>query len=124
MPEGRLTIGRRLPTCPTKSSRRAKKGTDSSKKSSRLNGLTPAFRALGAARVSAGGMFAAWEVGVWKVLREHFTPDLIVGASAGAWNGWAVAGGATAEELVRDWLDPITATLRPAGFRSAGLPLL
>src|ERR1700722_5653441 len=26
MPEGRLTIGRRLPTCPTKSSRHAKKG--------------------------------------------------------------------------------------------------
>src|ERR1700722_15576215 len=30
MPEGRLTIGRRLPTCPTKSSRRAKKDMDSS----------------------------------------------------------------------------------------------
>src|SRR5580704_3503726 len=30
MPEGRLTIGRRLPTCPTKSAQRAKKVTDSS----------------------------------------------------------------------------------------------
>jgi NTE family protein len=66
---------------------------------------------------SAGGMFAAWEIGVWKVLRERFTPDLIVGASAGAWNGWAIAGGATPEELVREWLDPSTATL----MRSAPL---
>ena len=60
-------------------------------------------------------MYAAWEIGVWKVLREHFTPDFIVGASAGAWNGWAIAGGATAEELVREWLDPSTATLMRSG---------
>jgi NTE family protein len=65
--------------------------------------------------LSAGGMFAAWEIGVWKVLRDHFTPDLIVGASAGAWNGWAIAGGATAEELAREWLDPSTATLMRRG---------
>ena len=61
--------------------------------------------------LSAGGMFAAWEIGVWKVLRERFTPGLIVGASAGAWNGWAIAGGATPEELAREWLDPSTAAL-------------
>lgn len=61
--------------------------------------------------LSAGGMFAAWEVGVWKVLRERFNPDLIVGASAGAWNGWAIAGGATADDLAREWLDPSTAKL-------------
>ena len=61
--------------------------------------------------LSAGGMFAAWEAGVWKTLRDHFTPDLIVGASAGAWNGWAIAGGATPEELAREWLDPSTAAL-------------
>jgi NTE family protein len=65
--------------------------------------------------LSAGGMFAAWEVGVWKALREHFTPGLIVGASAGAWNGWSIAGGATPEELVREWLDPSTATLMRSG---------
>jgi predicted acylesterase/phospholipase RssA len=65
--------------------------------------------------LSAGAMFAAWEVGVWKVLRERFTPDLIVGASAGAWNGWAIAGGATPEELAREWLDPSTAMLMRRG---------
>src|SRR5262245_33606232 len=58
--------------------------------------------------LSAGGMFAAWEVGVWKALAPHFQPDLIVGASAGALNGWAIAGGATAAELAQDWLNPRT----------------
>ena len=70
--------------------------------------------------LSAGGMFAAWEIGVWKALRERFTPDLIVGASAGAWNGWAIAGGATPDELIRDWLDPSTATLMQPGLHRAG----
>jgi NTE family protein len=61
--------------------------------------------------LSAGGMFAAWEIGVWKALQPHFTPDLIVGASAGALNGWCIAGGATPAELEREWLDPLTAQL-------------
>lgn len=61
--------------------------------------------------LSAGGMFAAWEVGVWKAIEAHFAPDLIVGTSAGALNGWAMAGGATAAELEREWLDPLTAHL-------------
>jgi NTE family protein len=65
-------------------------------------------------------MFAAWEIGVWKVLRDHFTPDLIVGASAGAWNGWAIAGGASPDEIIGDWLDPLTATLMQPGLHSAG----
>lgn len=64
--------------------------------------------------LSAGGMYAAWEVGVWKSLRKYFAPDLIVGASAGAWNGWAIAGGCPVEELIDMWLDPETgAILRP-----------
>jgi NTE family protein len=50
-------------------------------------------------------MFAAWEAGVWKALAGHIQPDLIVGASAGAWNGWVVAGGASPDELIQDWLD-------------------
>jgi NTE family protein len=70
--------------------------------------------------LSAGGMFAAWEIGVWKALRPHFTPDLIVGTSAGAWNGWAIAGGATPEELINDWLDPSTANLMQLGLHRAG----
>jgi NTE family protein len=61
--------------------------------------------------LSAGGMFAAWEIGVWKALQPHFKPDLIVGASAGALNGWAIAGGATPADLEREWLDPLTAHL-------------
>jgi len=55
--------------------------------------------------LSAGGMFAAWEAGVWKTLSSHFRPDLIVGASSGAWNGWAIAGGASPDDLVREWHD-------------------
>jgi len=55
--------------------------------------------------LSAGGMWAAWEVGAWRVLRESFHPDLIVGASAGAWNGLAIAGGASPEDLEREWMD-------------------
>jgi NTE family protein len=56
-------------------------------------------------------MFAAWEIGVWKALENHFAPDVIVGASAGALNGWAIAGGARAAEIEREWLDPLTARL-------------
>jgi predicted acylesterase/phospholipase RssA len=61
--------------------------------------------------LSAGGMFAAWEAGVWKTLSSKFQPDMVVGASAGAWNGWAIAGGCAPEELIREWLDPRTAEL-------------
>jgi NTE family protein len=55
--------------------------------------------------LSAGGMWAAWEVGAWRALRERLRPDLIVGASAGAWNGIAIAAGFSPEELAREWLD-------------------
>jgi len=56
--------------------------------------------------LSAGGMFAAWEAGVWTVLAAHFRPDLVVGTSSGAWNGWLIASGATPEALVAEWHDP------------------
>lgn len=56
-------------------------------------------------------MWAAWEVGAWKVLSQRFQPDLIVGASAGAWNGWGIASGISPEELEREWLDPRTAEI-------------
>jgi len=71
--------------------------------------------------LSAGGMYAAWEVGVWKALRERVSIDLVVGASAGAWNGWAIAGGASVEELERDWLDPATGRILAWGPHSTGL---
>jgi NTE family protein len=70
--------------------------------------------------LSAGGLWAAWEVGAWKVLRERFQPDLIVGASAGSWNGWAIAGGCTPEELESEWLDPRMAGIMEFGMHSCG----
>lgn len=54
---------------------------------------------------SAGGMYGAWEVGVWKAIAPHFRPDIVVGASIGAVNGCAVAGECPVEELERQWLD-------------------
>lgn len=71
--------------------------------------------------LSAGGLWAAWEVGVWKVLRETLQPDMIVGASAGAWNGWCIAGGCTLEELEQNWLDPSTAKLLQFGLHRSGI---
>lgn len=65
-------------------------------------------------------MFAAWEVGVWMALRERFQLDLIVGASAGAWNGWAIAGGLSPDELIREWMDPVTGTIMQPGLHSKG----
>ena len=67
--------------------------------------------------LSAGGMWAAWEVGAWRVLRERFHPDLIVGASAGAWNGLAIAGGVSPDELAAEWMNARMAAVmsdRPA----------
>jgi NTE family protein len=70
--------------------------------------------------LSAGGLWAAWEVGAWRVLRESFQPDLIVGASAGGWNGWAIAGGCTPQELARMWLDPATGRVMCFGLHATG----
>ena len=54
--------------------------------------------------LSAGGMFGAYQAGVWSVLADHFEPDLIVGASAGAVNAWSIAGGCTPDQLMQNWL--------------------
>jgi NTE family protein len=50
-------------------------------------------------------MFGAYQAGAWKVLAEIFQPDLIVGASIGAVNGWAIAGGCEPDELIRRWMN-------------------
>lgn len=55
--------------------------------------------------LSAGGMFGAYQAGVWKALARDFRLDLVVGASIGALNGWAIAGGCDPDELERYWLD-------------------
>lgn len=54
--------------------------------------------------LSAGGMFGAYQAGAWSVLADCFEPDLIVGASVGAVNGWAIAGGCKPAELIDRWL--------------------
>jgi NTE family protein len=62
-------------------------------------------------------MFGAYQAGAWKVLRSWLQPDIVIGASAGALNAWAIAGGAEPEELIRFWLDPACADvcrLRPS----------
>jgi NTE family protein len=57
--------------------------------------------------LSGGGMFGAYQAGAWKALsRVQFTPDIVVGASVGALNGWYIASGLTADDLERHWLDP------------------
>ncbi len=56
--------------------------------------------------LSAGGMFGAWQVGVWEALERVFQPDLVVGASIGSLNGWAIAAGVPGAELGRLWREP------------------
>jgi len=51
-------------------------------------------------------MFGAWQAGAWRALAPHVNPDLVVGASVGALNGWAIAGGAPPEELIEGWKNP------------------
>lgn len=53
---------------------------------------------------SAGGLFGAYQAGVWAALSDSgWRPDLVIGASIGSLNGWAVAGGCPAEELADRW---------------------
>ena len=68
--------------------------------------------------LSAGGMFGAYQAGAWKAIARVCRPDLVVGASAGALNGWAIAGGCTPEDLISRWLDPRAGLLK---FRNAGV---
>ena len=69
--------------------------------------------------LSAGGMFGAYQAGAWNVLSQRFRPDLVVGTSVGALNGWAIAGGCPPAALVAMWRDPAT-----AGVMRMRLPLL
>ena len=55
--------------------------------------------------LSAGGMYGAYQAGAWRAIAEVFHPDLVVGASIGAVNGWAIAGGCDPDELVDRWLN-------------------
>lgn len=55
--------------------------------------------------LSGGGMFGAYQAGVWSVLFSEWRPDIVVGTSVGALNGWAIAGGASGNELIALWHD-------------------
>jgi predicted acylesterase/phospholipase RssA len=56
--------------------------------------------------LSAGGMFGAYQAGAWKAIAELAPPDIVVGASVGALNGWPIAGGCSPDHLIERWLDP------------------
>ncbi len=55
--------------------------------------------------LSAGGMYGAYQAGAWKAIADIFQPDLVVGASIGAINGWAIAGGCHPDQLIERWLN-------------------
>ncbi|HXG33099.1 MAG TPA: patatin-like phospholipase family protein [Bryobacteraceae bacterium] len=56
--------------------------------------------------LSAGGMFCAWQAGVWSALAGRLRPDVVIGVSAGALNAWAIAAGCSPEQIEAWWLDP------------------
>jgi predicted acylesterase/phospholipase RssA len=51
-------------------------------------------------------MFGAWQAGAWRALANAFHPDLVVGASVGALNGYAIAAGWSADHLCAWWREP------------------
>ena len=54
--------------------------------------------------LGGGGLFGAYQVGVWELLQREFHPDMVVGASIGSINGWAIAGGCPARDWTQEWL--------------------
>jgi len=56
--------------------------------------------------LSGGGMFGAWQAGAWRSLAPRFKPDLVVGASIGSLNGYAIAARWSADDLCHWWLRP------------------
>src|SRR5580658_100375 len=70
-----------------------------------LNTAWPGAGPVRALVLSGGGLFGAWQAGAWAALAPAFRPDLIVGASVGSLNGYAIACGATPAVLREMWLD-------------------
>jgi len=62
--------------------------------------------------LSGGGMFGAWQAGAWRSLAPRFKPDLVVGASVGSLNGYAIAAGWSAVDLCHWWLRPGVASFQ------------
>lgn len=61
--------------------------------------------------LSGGALFGAYQAGAWKALETQFSPDVVVGASVGSLNGWAIASGCSPDELASYWLDHGTSRL-------------
>jgi len=62
-------------------------------------------------------MFGAYQAGCWRALaKSGWCPDVIIGASAGALNACAIAGGVPPDELASAWLDPAFASLARVRF--------
>jgi NTE family protein len=57
-------------------------------------------------------MFGAWQAGAWRALAARFKPDLVVGASIGSLNGYAIAAGWSAADLCHWWLQPGVASFQ------------
>jgi NTE family protein len=53
--------------------------------------------------LSAGGMFGAYQAGVWDALHHSFKPDIVIGASIGSINGYLIACGWQPAQMVRRW---------------------
>lgn len=72
--------------------------------------------------LGGGGMYGAYQAGVWSILEPVFQPDLIIGASIGGLNGWVYAGGCPAQQWVEQWLNLEPASRHrwrwPASFTS------
>jgi NTE family protein len=62
--------------------------------------------------LSGGGMFGAWQAGAWRSLTARFKPDLVVGASVGSLNGYAIAAGWSAVDLCHWWQRPGVASFQ------------
>jgi NTE family protein len=54
--------------------------------------------------LSAGGMFGAYQAGAWSVLSRLIRPSAVIGASIGSLNGWLIACGFSAGDLIDRWL--------------------
>ena len=65
--------------------------------------------------LGGGGMFGAYQAGVWQVLAAHFRPDVFIGASIGGLNAWAMSAGCPPEEWAEAW--QTMATGAPPGLR-------
>jgi NTE family protein len=51
-------------------------------------------------------MFGAYQAGAYRAIAALAPPDIVVGASVGALNGWVIASGCSTEHLIARWLDP------------------